>query len=207
MPRPSTRTRFGKEYFDKWYRSSTHRVHTRAEVERKVRMVLGVTEFLLQRPARTVLDVGCGEGAWQPILQRLRPGIEYTGVDPSEYAVRRYGARRNIRLGTFDRLDEQGFRGRFDLIVCCDFLNYVPTRELTRGVEHVASLLGGVAYLEVYTARDEVEGDIRGWHRRAERWYRRFFERMGLTGCGLHCYVGEELRDNTVELERAAITR
>ena len=166
-------------------------------------MVLGVTELLLERPVRTVLDVGCGEGAWQPVLKRLRPAIRYTGIDPSEYAVERYGARRNIRLGTFDRLDDQGFRGKFDLIVCCDFLNYVGTRDLRRGVEHVRDLLGGVAYLEVYAAQDEIEGDIRGWHRRPARWYRRLFDEMGLVGCGMHCYVGESLRHNTVALERA----
>lgn len=196
-------SRFTKEYFDKWYRSPNHRVHTPAEIARKVRMVLGIAEVLLERPVRTVLDVGCGEGAWQPILNRLRPGVRYTGVDPSEYAVARYGRRRNIRLGTFDRLDELGLRGRFDLIVCCDFLNYVQTRELRRGLAHVRELLGGVAYLEVYAAQDEIVGDVRGWQRRPARWYRRLFDEMGLVGCGMHCYVGESLRQNTVALERA----
>lgn len=166
-------------------------------------MVLGVAEFLLDRPVRSVLDVGCGEGPWQPILARLRPRLRYTGVDPSEYAVRRFGKKRNIRLGTFDRLDETGLRGKFDLIVCCDFLNYLPKPDLTRGVSHVTSLLGGVAYLEVYTAQDEIVGDLRGWHRRPTRWYRRFFEGAGLTSCGMHCYVGEALYGNTVALERS----
>ena len=196
-------SRFSKAYFDKWYRNPRHRVHTRAEVERKVHMVVGVAELLLERPVKTVLDVGCGEGAWQPILKKMRPTVRYMGVDPSEYAVARYGKRRNIRLGTFAELDALGLEGPFDLIVCCDFLNYVSTAELTRGVEHVTSLLGGVAYLEVYTAQDEVEGDVRGWHRRPTRWYRHFFERMGLTACGMHCYVGTDLKDRTVALERA----
>lgn len=194
-------SRFSKAYFDKWYRSPTHRVRTPAEVARKVRLVVGITEFLLERPVRTVLDVGCGEGAWQPILQRMRPGVQYTGVDPSEYAVERYGRRRNIVLGTFDRLDELDLRGPFDLVVCCDFLNYLPTRELRRGLEHVTAMLGGVAYLEMYTAQDEVVGDVRGWHRRPARWYRRLFDEMGLLGCGMHCYVGKSLRESTVVLE------
>ncbi len=197
-------THFSREYFDKWYRDPTHRVHTPAEVARKVRMVLGVAEYLLERPVRTVLDVGCGEGTWQPILTRLRPGLRYTGVDPSEYAVARFGTKRNIRLGTFDRLDEQRFRTRFDLVVCCDFLNYVEARELRRGVGHVTGLLGGVAYLEVYAAQDEIVGDVRGWHRRPARWYRKLFDEMGLEGCGMHCYVGEGLGDRIVALERAA---
>lgn len=197
-------SRFTRAYFDKWYRSARHRVHTPTEVARKVRMVVCIAEFLLERPVRTVLDVGSGEGAWQPILRRLRPGVRYTGVDPSEYAVERYGTSRNIVLGTFDRLDELELRGPFDLIICCDFLNYVPARQLRRGLEHVTSLLGGVAYLELYTAQDEVVGDVKGWQRRSTRWYRRLFGEMGLTGCGMHCYVGDGLRHRTVALETTA---
>jgi hypothetical protein len=40
-----------------------------------------------------VLDIGCGEGIWRAPLRSLRPGIEYLGLDSSEYAIARYGAR------------------------------------------------------------------------------------------------------------------
>ena len=59
---------------------------------------LGVAEYFLRRKVRSVLDIGAGEGAWRAELRRLRPSIRYTGVDPSEYVVRRHGRRRNIRL-------------------------------------------------------------------------------------------------------------
>lgn len=82
-------------------------------------------------------------------------------------------------------------------------LQYVPTPELTSGLDAIAGLLGGVAFLEAYTTADEVVGDRRGWHRRTPATYRRAFARAGLTGVGMHCWVGDALRDATVALERA----
>src|SRR5512132_2009708 len=74
---------YDQAYFERWYRDPADRVSTRASLERKVRMAVGVAEFLLGRPIRTVLDVGCGEAPWFPVLRRLRPRIRYTGVDSS----------------------------------------------------------------------------------------------------------------------------
>jgi len=76
-------------------------VITPEAVARKVRLVVGIAESLLERPIRSVLDVGCGEGAWRAHLRRLRPAVRYTGVESSAYAVRRFGRRRGIRQGTF----------------------------------------------------------------------------------------------------------
>jgi len=94
-------------------------------------------------------------------------------------------------------------RGPFDVIVCCDVLQYVPPFELTAGLRSAAKLLGGIAYLEAYTSGDAIEGDRRAWHQRTAAEYRRAFRRAGLTSVGMHCWMGEELRDSTAELERA----
>jgi SAM-dependent methyltransferase len=196
--------RYDRQYFDKWYRDPRHRVASAASVARKVRMVVGVAEYLLGRPLRRALDVGCGEGAWLPHLRRLRPRIDYVGVDPSEYAVRRYGAARNLRLGTIATLDSAAGAGPFDLVVCCDVLQYVPDAELAAGLEQVRALLGGVAFLEAYTTADAVEGDLRGWHPRTPDDYRAHFRAAGLTACGLHCYAAGPVAANTAALERAA---
>src|SRR3954470_12613789 len=93
-------------YFAKWYHNPRTRVHSAGSVRRKVRMVLGVSEYFLRREVRSVLDIGAGEGAWRAELRRLRPGVRYLGIDPSEYVVSRYGKRRNIRLGKFEDLPE-----------------------------------------------------------------------------------------------------
>jgi SAM-dependent methyltransferase len=152
---------------------------------------------------RSVLDVGCGEGAWRAALRQVRPTLRYEGVDPSEYAVRRYGARRNIRLGQVDTLDQLEWSGPFDLVVCVDVLNYLPARALRRGLEQMKALMGGVGYLEIFTAADALEGDMRGWYRRPTAYYERLMRELALTRCGMHCYVGPELASRTSALERA----
>jgi hypothetical protein len=124
-------------------------------------------------------------------------------VDPSEYVVRRYGATRNLRRGTLATLDSAAGGGRFDLVVCCDVLQYVPDGELAVGLGHVRALLGGVAFLEAYTTADTVDGDLRGWHPRAPGEYRAHFRAAGLTACGLHCYAAAPVAANTAALERA----
>ena len=180
---------YDRSYFDAWYRSPGRRVTSRAEVERKVRMVVGITEHLLGRKIRSVLDVGCGEGVWQPILQRLRPGSRYAGVDASEYVVQRFGKRRNIRLGTFGDLDSLGLADGYDLIVACDVLHYLRAPELRRGLAVIANHLDGVAYLEAYTRADKITGDMEGFSRRTPREYRRMFQEADLCGVGMHCYT------------------
>src|SRR5262245_38669562 len=142
---------YDRAYFERWYRNERTRVHARGALERKVRFAVGAAELLLERPIRSVLDVGCGEGVWQPLIHELRPEVRYAGVDSSAYAVRRFGKRRNLRLGTFGELGELGLEGPFDLIVCSDVLHYVPAEEIPRGLEALAELLHGVAFIELFT--------------------------------------------------------
>jgi SAM-dependent methyltransferase len=197
-----TPKRYDRAYFDRWYRDPRTRVKSAAEIARKVRMALGVAEYLLDRPVRSVLDVGSGEGAWRAPLRRLRPGVRYVGVDPSEYVVARFGARRGIVLGDVEHLDRLALAGPFDLVVCCDVLNYLPDAALARGLRNLRDLLGGVAYLELFDADDEMAGDTRGWHHRPARYYRSLLRRRGLVACGMHCYVGEALAPDVATLER-----
>lgn len=196
---------YDRAYFDRWYRDPKARVATAESIGRKVHLVVSVAESLLLRPVRSVLDIGCGEGTWRAPLKKLRPSIRYVGVDSSDYAIARFGKRRGIRRGTFGGLGaiERSLRGRFDVIVCCDMLQYVPAGELHAGLASVAALLGGVAYLEAYTSGDSIEGDRRGWHNRSAAQYRRAFRTAGLTSVGMHCWVGAGLQSSTAELERA----
>ena len=194
---------YDRAYFDRWYRDPRRRVATPADVGRKARLVVGVAEALLQRPVRSALDIGCGEGAWRQALRLLRPGLRYVGLDSSAYVVSRYGRARGIRYGTFGSMPAADLEGPFDLVICCDVLQYVQTPELSRGLEVVAGLLDGVAYLEAYTTADDVIGDRSGWYHRQPAFYRRAFGRAGLTGVGMHCWVGEHLRGATAALERA----
>ena len=193
--------RYDRAYFDHWYRGE--RVRPRAEVERRVRLALAAAEYALGRPARSALDVGCGEGEWGRVLRALRPKLRYTGVDPSEYAVRRFGARRNLRLGDLASLDALGLRGAYDLVICADVLHYVSDADLARGAPVLASLTGGVAWLETFTAVDAVEGDRREFRRRPPAFYARVLRGAGFTRLGLHCWAGPGLAGAFAALEHA----
>jgi SAM-dependent methyltransferase len=193
---------YDRAYFDRWYRRPGTRVWTTADVTRKVRLALAAAEYVLGRPVRTVLDVGCGEGTWFPILRRLRPGIRYTGVDPSPYVVQRFGRRRHIRQGEFGALDRLRLRSQYDLVVACDVLHYVPTADLTRGLQVLADRTRGAAYLEAYTSTDAISGDRRGFHHRLPARYRSLLAAAGFTGVGLHLYVTAAQADALVALEQ-----
>jgi 2-polyprenyl-3-methyl-5-hydroxy-6-metoxy-1,4-benzoquinol methylase len=201
LPAPAGRKSYDEAYFTKWYRDPRTRVHTPDSVRRKVRMVVGVAEYFLGRKLRSVLDVGAGEGVWGREIRRMRPGVRYLGVDPSAWVVARHGRRRNIRLGSFEELPTLQLGRGHDLIVCADMLQYIPTPALKRGIRHLASILGGVAFLEAYTSADNMEGDLEGWHERTKAQYRRVAADAGLVGCGLHCYLNPRTALNAVELE------
>jgi SAM-dependent methyltransferase len=193
---------YDREYYEQWYHDPARRVITPAAVARKVRLVLGVAESLLERPVRTVLDVGCGEGAWREHLRRERPALRYTGIESSAYVLDRFGRTRDIRPGSFGTLGALDLDGPYDVIVVCDVLQYVPDAELGPGLNAIAELLGGVTYLEAYAKEDAIEGDRAGWHERSAAEYLAQFSRAGLVGVGMHCYVGDALREQTAALER-----
>jgi SAM-dependent methyltransferase len=202
LPNERAVKHYDQSYFHRWYRNQRTRVITPADTKRKAQLAVAAAEYMLGRPVRTVLDVGAGEGAWLPALRALRPGVRYTGVDPSEYVVRRFGRRRNIHYGTFGALDEVGvLSGTYDLVVCCGVVNYLPKRELERGLGIIAAILAGVAFIEVWTTADDVVGDRQGWKEHPAGYYRRIFRRAGLIACGMHCYVGPALSEEPAAME------
>lgn len=203
--RPSKGEIYNRRYFDKWYRDPRHRVNSPVEFRRKVAMVVAVTEYYLQRPIRTVLDVGCGEGNWQVDLNRLRPGIRYLGIDPSEYAVSRFGRRRNLRLGTFGDLAAQPLAAEYDLILCSNTLYYVEDQQLDAGFRSIIPRLTGVAFIEAYASDEELEGDTGAMFARNAAFYRRLFRRHRLRSCGPHCYVGPRFESGVTDFERGGI--
>jgi SAM-dependent methyltransferase len=181
--------KYDEAYFHRWYRDPRTRVSSDRALERKVHVALSTAEYMLGRQVRTVLDIGCGEGRWYVALKRLRRGIEYLGLDPGDYAVRAFGASRNVRQGSFGTLKALRLQGPYDLIVCADVLQYVPTPHLAAGLREIRRLLGGVAYLEAYASEDDMEGDMEGWHFRSAVEWRRHFGDAGLTHCGIYCFV------------------
>ena len=196
---------YDRGYFDKWYRDPARALGSPAELRRKVAMVVAQAEYYLGRPVRSVLDVGCGEAAWRAPLRALRPGIAYQGLDSSEYAVARFGRTRQVGLARFGQLEQLRFPARFDVIVCTDVLHYLGPAEIRAGLRGIGDMLEGVAFLEVFTSRDDVIGDRQGFVSRAPAWYLRAFREAGLLPCGSHCYLGPRLEQHVAALERAQL--
>jgi SAM-dependent methyltransferase len=192
--------RYDQHYFDRWYRGRG-RVHAAGDVERKVALAVAAAEYFLRRKLRNVLDVGCGEGAWQPYLRALRPRVRYLGIDPSEYAVARFGRQRNLRRAGFDELTSLRLTQPFDLVVCSDVMHYLSDDEIRRGLPELVRLTEGVAFLEVLTADDSIVGDLEGLIRRPAAWYRRTFRAMGLQSAGPYLWLAPPIQGSAAELE------
>jgi len=190
---------YDEAYFRRWYRG--RHATPRADLARKVAMAVSIAEFYLQRPVRSVLDLGCGEAAWRAPLLKLRPRLRYQGVDSSEYAVARYGRSRNIALARFGQMEQLRFGEPADLLVCSDVMHYVPTAELRRGLSGFAELCDGVAFLELYARGDRILGDHAGYLARPAASYRRWFREAGFVSCGSHAYLSPNLHANAVALE------
>ncbi|WP_149194041.1 class I SAM-dependent DNA methyltransferase [Luteimonas suaedae] len=193
--------RYDRAYFDRWYRDGG--IGGRRRLARKIALAVATAEYHLERPLRTVLDIGCGEGAWRAPLLTLRPKARYLGFDASDYAIARYGARRNLhhaRLGDFAVLRPCA---PVDLLVCSDVLHYLPSRELDRGLPGLAELCGGIAFLETFVREDQAEGDDEGFFRRPAAFYRRRFEAAGFRPLGSHCWLSPALADDATALETA----
>lgn len=191
---------YDRAYFDRWYRNRTTRVSAHGEVRRKVQIAIATAEYFLRRQMRTVLDVGCGEGAWLPHLRALRPRVHYLGFDPSEYVVRRFGKSRNIRQASFADLPSLRLQV-YDLVICSDVMHYVPDVELRAGVRAIADATDGVAYLEVLTREDDIVGDLEGFIRRPAAFYRGLFAKAGMTFVGPYLWLSPAFRGAVAELE------
>jgi SAM-dependent methyltransferase len=199
--RPASQ-RYDRDYFDHWYRDEGF--DDPGRLERKVAYAVGAAEYLLERPITSVLDVGCGEGVWKAAVAKQRPKARYVGVDPSAYAVERFGRTRGLRqlgIGELDGADLD-VDGRFDLVVCVDVIAYVGADELRRGLGSIGRLLAGVAFIEVFTDADEFVGDRDHYRARPPTTYDRWFAAAGLRRVGPHLYAGEGLLSSLATFEQ-----
>ncbi|MBD8524798.1 class I SAM-dependent methyltransferase [Pseudomarimonas arenosa] len=179
---------YDRAYFDRWYRGAEAR-ERRLITERKAALAVSMAEFLLGQPVRRVLDVCCGEAGWRAPLLKLRPTLQYQGLDSSEYAVRRFGRSRDIGLARFAQLAELRFSHSVDLLICSDALHYIATAELKRGLSGFAELCHGLVFADMFCAGDGAEGDDIGFIARRPAQYRRWFADAGLRQIGPHCYA------------------
>ena len=168
---------YDKEYFDYWYRDRGF--HDDAEVLDFVRTL--VAEVVkLHGPILRILDVGCGEGRFQPAFTEVLPDASYLGIDSSRHCVEHFGSERNVNFCTFGGMGEYlvGMES-FDLIICVNVLEYVDLSEIWHGLNGLVAALRGVAYLRT-NLRPPPEADEENWHYRGEGIYPTAFLGAGL---------------------------
>jgi predicted TPR repeat methyltransferase len=192
---------YDRAYFDRWYRDGG--IGGRQRLARKAVLAVATAEYHLERPLRHVLDIGCGEGAWRAPLLKLRPKARYLGFDSSDYAVARYGSRRNLHRARFADFATLRPCPPVDLLVCSDVLHYLDARELDRGLPGLAELCGGVAFLETFAREDQAEGDEHGFRQRPAAFYRKRFAALGFRALGSHCWLSPALAGQATALETA----
>ncbi|GAB1595344.1 class I SAM-dependent DNA methyltransferase [Lysobacter claricitrinus] len=195
---------YDRDYFERWYRDPALKraaIGGAARLSRKVALAVSTAEYWLERPLRSVLDIGCGEGAWQPAVKKLRPKASYIGFDSSAYAIERFGRRRNLHLASFADFASLRPCAPADLLVCSDVMHYLEPRELDAGLPGLAELCSGVAFLETFTREDEIEGDTAGFRRRPARFYRTRLQAAGFVPLGSHLWLSPALADQAAALE------
>ncbi len=200
----TTSKTYDHAYFERWYRGPVAKgseIGGPARLARKVALAVATAEYHLERPIRSVLDIGCGEGAWRAPLLKLRPKVSYLGFDNSDYAIARFGPRRQLHHARFGDFDCLRPCAPVDLLICSDVLHYLDTRELDRGLNGIGELCGGVAFLETFTREDGIDGDTHGFKRRPAAFYRQRFAALGLSPLGSHLWLAPGLRDGLAALE------
>jgi 2-polyprenyl-3-methyl-5-hydroxy-6-metoxy-1,4-benzoquinol methylase len=157
------------------------------------------TLLLRHLPARSVLDVGCGDGKLLAAVARVAPGTRALGIDSSPAALRAARARGvdalgidlvSTRRGAVDEI--AAGLDPFELAVSLETVEHIPSW-------HAAKLLRlvTVAPIVVFSAaRPGQGGTLHVNERPAEYWVARF-RRLGYR---LHP-ANEEFRREAAELE------
>lgn len=138
--------KFDAHYYRRFYLQAATRAMSQPETERRAAVVASVVAQL-ELPVKRILDMGCGLGWFRQPLLKVFPRAGYTGVEYSEYLCREYGWQQGSVV------DYQG-RGAFDLVVCCDVLQYLDNRAATQAINNLARLCRGALYLHVPTKHD-----------------------------------------------------
>jgi trans-aconitate methyltransferase len=172
--------RFDAGYYQRFYLTKATRALSRTETEQRALMAAGIVAQV-GIPVKRILDMGCGLGWFKTPLLSMFPQASYTGVEYSEYLCREHGWQQGSVV------DYRG-RGQFDLIVCCDVLQYLDDHDAVRAINNLARLCRGALYLHIPTKLDwetlmDPSGTDTNVHLRTGRWYKeqlhRHFQHVG----------------------------
>ena len=91
---------------------------------------------------RTVMDVGCAMGF---LVEALRDrGVEAFGIDISEYALQH--VREDIRPYVWKASILDPLPSRYDLIVCIEVLEHLPSSEVEKAINHLCQAADDILF-------------------------------------------------------------
>ncbi|MGA0799128.1 MAG: class I SAM-dependent methyltransferase, partial [Steroidobacteraceae bacterium] len=141
-----TTERFGREYYQRFYRTARSSVTSKAEMTARANLIAAYVKHI-DCPVGSILDAGCGLGLMRTALLRALPGATYVGLEYSEYLCQKYGWLNGS-------IAEYRPRQPFDLVVCYDVLQYLDDAAATKAMRNFANLCRGVLFFSALTRRD-----------------------------------------------------
>lgn len=168
-----TRQVFDAQYYEQFYLAPPTRAMEPEDFDKLGSFVCGYLHYL-EQPVERVLDMGCGLGLWQGVVERHFPDAVYTGVEISDHACERYGWKKGSVV-------DWSARTTFDLVICSDVVQYLDDEDAQSAIENLSRLCEGVLYFAALTERDwrencDQERTDRAGYLRSGEWYR---ERLG----------------------------
>lgn len=191
---------FDARFYQRFYMNPRTRVTTRQEMARRADMVAALVKQL-ELPVKRILDAGCGLGWLREPLLKAFPAAAYVGLEVSEHLCEEHG-------WINESLAKYRPRGRFDLTICYDVMQYLSDAEAAQALANLARLSRGALYFHAPTLEDwrdnadrsSSDGDI---FLRAADWYRsRLARHFDHAGFGVHVRRGVPW--GQWELERSA---
>ena len=137
---------FDAAYYRRYYEDPRTRVIEPDALARTVEFLCAYLSYLEIR-VKSIVDVGCGTGAFRAPLAARLPQAVYEGVEASAYASERFG-------WTYASADRFRPGRQYDLVICYDVLQYLDERAAEAAIENLAALTSGALFFGVLTRSD-----------------------------------------------------
>lgn len=114
---------------------------------------------------KSVMEVGCGQGARLGYVSKLRPNASYSGLDISEAAIK--GARKNYPKFSFSVLDieKKSKSSKYDLVLCMDVVEHIVDDQ--KALVNIRKMTGKYLILSTIQGRmrrnEGPEGHVRNY--------------------------------------------